>query len=667
MTEDQKVGLMAHATTTDAPSLGNQNVSAALQAMITSQHIRYGLVTARSGPLAARATWANNVQELCESNELGIPFVLSMEPAHSTGGGRTKAAGFSRWPNELGLGAGASVERVRGFGGVVSQEYRALGLRMALSVPADLATEPRWHYTQFSFGEDSDQVGAMVSAYVEGLQGTTMGANSVAAVVGQFPGAGPAKDGWDGRLQKGRFLTYPGNNIDAHLSAFAGAFDSGVAAVMPTYSILESGAWSGLGGLINGSTIEQVGASFNDTIIDGALRGHYGFQGLVIAPRGVLENAGVNPLGAPWGVEAMTKAERAAKAINAGVDQFAGLNDVAPIKAARTAGDISAAEVDAAATRALSLMFELGLFENPYVDPDKAGSLIDTPVSRNAGYASMDRSIVLLVNEDKPEGFLNGIGDGTQTGDPGNAGNGTGKVLPAPPGQVYVAAGCSYYLMPPSLDDPKTQAGNIDWDFVLESSTGYGELTNFANRITDPRVDDPDDRASSVCPIDPADTPAKKIACSNYVFVFIDTPYTADPDSGPLELSEQSLEYAGNDNADVLDFIQDARDAIDADWTAYDGFVPETQIIVALDGGRASVVDEVLAPQYGVNGLFVQWGADTKAFLDVAFGVQRGLGTLPVGLPASDVAAAAQREDLAGDGQDSTFVRGFGLTLPIFE
>jgi beta-glucosidase-like glycosyl hydrolase len=613
-------------------------------------------VTAKSSPITTRAIWANNVQELCEANELGIPFVLSLESAHSNGGGRTQVAGFSRWPTELGVGAEDGTDRIRTFGEVVSQEYRAIGVRMALSVPADLTTEPRWHNSQYSFGEDSAQVGAKVSAFIDGLQGTTLGANSVAAVVGQFPGAGPAKDGWDGRLEKGKLLSYPGDNIDAHLSPFESAFDSGVAAAMPAYSILETGAWSGLGGLLDGSTIEQVGASFNDTIIGDALRSHYEFDGLVVAPSGVLEDAGVDPLGAPWGVEALTRAERAAKAVNAGVDQFAGLNDPAPIAAARTAGDISAAQVDAAAARALELMFELGLFENPYVDPDEVRNLVNTTASKNAGYASMYRSIVLLTNEDKPDDFLNGFGDGSQTGDPGNAGNGSGKVLPAPPGQVYVTAGCSYFFMPPSLDDPKTQAGNIDWDFVVESSAGYGELTNFVESITDPRGD-------GSCPLNPADTQAKKIACSNYVFVYMDTPYTADPDSGSLELSEQSLEYANNDNADLLGLIETARAAIDTDWTDFDGFVPNTQIIVVLDGGRASVVDEVLAPEYGVTGLFIDWGADTKALLDVAFGVAPGLGTLPVGIPASDVAAAAQQEDVAGDGQHSTFVKGFGLTL----
>ena len=108
----------------------------------------------------------------------------------------------------------------------------------------------------------------------------------------------------------------------------------------------------------------------------------------------------------------------------------------------------------------------------------------------------------------------------------------------------------------------------------------------------------------------------------------------------------------------------------DRDWLFATGHerqvITNTQIIVVLDAGRASVVDEVLAPQYGVSGLFMQWGADTKALMDVAFGIKSGLGTLPAGLPASDQAAAAQLEDVAGDGQTS-FSKGFGLTMNPFE
>lgn len=632
MSAAEKMGLMAHATVTDAPTSGNPNVSTALQTMIAGG-IRFGRTSASTSQLIARATWANNVQAACEATALGVPFVLSMGPSHSSGNGRTKAAGFSQWPNELGLAGSNDLAVLQTFGQVVSQEYRAIGVRMALSPSADLTTEPRWFNGQFTLGEDSAAVSQRARAYVLGLQGTALGPTSVASVVSSFPGAGPAKDGWDARLAKGKYLSYPGNGIDAHLAAFQGAFDAGVAGVMPAYGILETGAWTGLGGLISGTTIEQVGASFNATIVTDVLRGHYAFGGLVLAPWGILEDAGVSPLGAPWGVEASTKAQRVAKAVDAGVDQFGGLSDTAPIAAARTAADITDGQIDAAAARALALSFRLGLFENPYVDPAQAPALCNTDPSYRAGLDAMNRGMVLIVNVLKPAGWLNGTGNGTQTGDKGNAGNGTLRVLPAPPGEPYVSAGCSYYIM-----------GDFDLDYVRSVSTGYGALTNDIPNLTE----------------------AEKMRQSDYVFIRIPAPFSLDPDSGSLGYPLQSLEYATNDNAAVLDLIRTARAAIDQ------APATQTQIIVGVDAGRASVAQEIL--DIGVSGLYLDWmgtypGANLlsdKVFLDVAFGIVNGRGTLPVGLPLSDAAAAAQLEDLPNDGQHATFVKGFGFQTPGF-
>ena len=90
------------------------------------------------------------------------------------------------------------------------------------------------------------------------------------------------------------------------------------------------------------------------------------------------------------------------------------------------------------------------------------------------------------------------------------------------------------------------------------------------------------------------------------------------------------------------------------------------QIIVIVDAGRPPVVSELFA--YGISGLYLDWmgtlpdnGYSDKVALDVAFGIVNGRGKLPVGLPASDAAAGSQQPDAAGDGQDATFVRGFGI------
>jgi len=630
LSDAEKLGLLLHPTLSDDPKSSSNDVSAETQAFV-GDNARFGLVAARGASITGRAKWANKLQELCEGTSYGIPFVLSLEPGHSNGNGRDDVSGFSKWPHELGLAASDSGDVLKSFGQVVSREYRAVGIRMALSIPADLSTDPRWYLSQFTLGEDPTAVSALVSAYIEGLQGEELGQESVAAVVSHFPGAGATTDGWDGRLAKGKHLTYPGDNLDAHLSVFSAAVDAGAASVMTAYQIPEQGSWSALDGALDGTSIEQVGASFNSDLVTTGLRDGLGFDGLVIAPWGVLDDAGGEAMGAPWGVESLSASERAAKAITAGVDQLGGLGDPSLLATAKSAGSLSDADIDRAASHALSLMFALGLFEDPYIDEDQAPALVNTDDSYRSGLDAQNRSMVLIVNEDKPSGWLNGEGDGSQSGDKANAGNGSGKVLPAPPGEAYVAAGCSYYIM-----------GNFDLDYVRSVSTGYGELTNDATEIAGV----------------PVSTAAERLANSNYVFIRVDAPYSEDPDSGSLEYCAESLEYASNDNSDALDDLAFARQAIDA--------LPSstTQIVVGVDAGRASVVSEILA--YDPSGLYLAWSVSDKVFLDVAFGIVDGVGVLPMGLPDSDAAAASQDEDVPGDGQHSTFVRGFGLTTSSF-
>lgn len=641
MSPEEKMALLLHPASSDVPTTANPSPSAPLAALLDGG-VRFVRTAANGATVIPRATWANTLQAQCEASPLGIPLVLSSEPAHSSGNGRVKARGFSQWPHELGLAASGDAAAVEQFGAIVSQEYRAIGIRLALSPSADLATDPRWYGSQFTFGEDSAQVAQLVAAYVKGLQGPALGATSVAAVVGHYPGAGAAKGGGDARLAKGKLVTFSGTTLDQHLAPFDRALDAGVAGVMPGYGVLETGTFTAKGGLIDGSTLEQVAPSFNHALLTDVLRTHSGFGGLVVAPWGVLEDEGSTPPAAPWGVESLTRVQRLAKAVNAGVDQFGGLGELGLVAQAKADGLITQAQVDAAAGRALALAFKLGLFENPYVDAAKAPTLCNTDTSYRAGLTAMNRGMVLVHNAAKPANWLNGAGDGTQTGDKGNAGNGTLKVLPAPPGEPYVSAGCSFYVM-----------GNFDLDYVNSVSAGYGELTNNATSIKGVTVS----------------TAAQRIALSDYVLIRLDAPFTADVDSGPLALPTGSLEYAGSTNGSQLDPVATARAAI-AGWAGSPA--SRTQIVVGLDSGRPSVVSELLA--YDVAGLYLQWAGSLpsnqyadKVFLDVAFGIVDGASTLPVGLPLSNAAAATQKPDVAGDGQHPTYVKGYGLTTPRFQ
>ena len=105
-----------------------------------------------------------SLQEIAERTRLGIPVTISTDPRHHFQyvlGARAGAGELSQWPEALGLAALREADLVRRFGDIARQEYRAVGIHMALSPQADLATEPRWSRINGTFGEDAEQSGAV--------------------------------------------------------------------------------------------------------------------------------------------------------------------------------------------------------------------------------------------------------------------------------------------------------------------------------------------------------------------------------------------------------------------------------------------------------------------------------------------------------------------------
>lgn len=179
--------------------------------------------------------------------------------------------------------------------------------------------------------------------------------------------------------------------IEDHIYPFTGAFAAHVGGVMPTYGQPEPGL------LVQGAAgpIEPVGIGYNRQMLGEVLRGCFGFDGLVLSDWHIPDDcgggcrdgapAGRKPdpadIAMPWGVEQMSKPERFAKAVEAGVDQFGGAKDPANLVAAVRHGLLPEAALDRAATRVMVQKFELGLFENPYVDTDGAAAVVG-----NAGF-----------------------------------------------------------------------------------------------------------------------------------------------------------------------------------------------------------------------------------------------------------------------------------------
>ncbi|WP_269936495.1 glycoside hydrolase family 3 protein [Arthrobacter sp. HY1533] len=346
-----------------------------------------------SAPSGAElAAWHNAVQELAAGTRLGIPVTLSTDPRHhfSNNPGASILAGpFSQWPETLGFGALDDEALTESFGDIARQEYAAVGLRVALHPQIDLATEPRWGRQNGTFGENAELTARLGAAYIRGFQGETLGPDSVSTMTKHFPGGGPQLDGEDPHFAHGREQVYPGDNFEYHLKPFEAAFEAGTSQLMPYY------------GMPVGTGHEEVGFGFNKSVITGLARERYGFDGIVCTDWGLLSDAQI--MGEPfparaWGVEHLSVAERMAKVIEAGVDQFGGEAIPEVLVQLVQDGTIAEARLDESARRLLREKFILGLFDAPFVDVEAAARIVGSPECRAAGERAQREALTVLAN-----------------------------------------------------------------------------------------------------------------------------------------------------------------------------------------------------------------------------------------------------------------------------
>ncbi len=343
----------------------------------------------------ALAKWYNRMQHyVADSTRLGIPITIASDPRnHFTNNAFAMSAnGFSQWCEPLGLGAIGDTNLTRQFADVSRREYVALGIREALHPQVDLATEPRWPRIAGTFGEDAHLTARMARAYILGYQGDRLDSNSVACMTKHFPGGGPQKEGLDPHFPFQKGQVYPGHNFKYHLIPFEAAFAAHTAAIMPYY------------GVPMGQTSENVGMSFNKDIVTGLLRNTYRFDGVVCTDWGLITDATV--MGAlwparAWGVESLSPEDRVKKIIDAGVDQFGGENCPELVIKLVKEGRVSEARIDSSVRRLLTQKFELGLFDNPFIDESKVSRVLGNPEYQAAGVASQRRAMTLLKNQDK--------------------------------------------------------------------------------------------------------------------------------------------------------------------------------------------------------------------------------------------------------------------------
>lgn len=361
---------------------------------------------------AEAATFMNQMQELSEGTRLGIPVLYKSNArnhidAQARAGINEAAGAFSAFPKEAGVAAAALGEQakatgeatdgdmsvVEDFAAVMGEEWSSIGLRGMYGYMADLSTEPRWYRTHETFTEDAPLGANIMGQLVETLQGEVgKDGNSlspetdVALTMKHFPGGGPQELGFDPHYAFGKAQVYPGDAFGYHLQPFEAAIEAGVSSIMPYYGVPVDVTHEGV-------DYDEVGMAFSDQIVNGLLRDQMGFAGYVNSDTGIINDRA-------WGLEDATIPERVAAAINSGTDTLSGFNQVQTIIDLVDAGLVTEERVDLAAERLLAPMFEMGLFEDPYVDPAVATATVGSDENRAVALDLQRKSTVLLQNRE---------------------------------------------------------------------------------------------------------------------------------------------------------------------------------------------------------------------------------------------------------------------------
>ena len=362
---------------------------------ITELHMRHFIM--RETPTGSKiATWVNAMNEVAEGTRLGIPVIVAANSKNELGGFKLGSTpddqDFTEGPGTLGLAATGDLDLIADFAVKSRAEWVASGLRKGYMYMADTVTDPRWFRANGTFGEDPAFNAQAIAAVIRGFQGEAgVQRDGVALTTKHFPGGGALENGFDPHYAEGKYNVYPtpGSLAKYHLPPFQAAIDAGTSSVMPYYAIPSAEKSAMPQPPLE--TFEQVGFAFNKGMLD--LLRAMGHQGYVNSDSGILSKMA-------WGVAELSVPERVGKAVMAGTDIIADTNDVGSIREAFLRGLFTTERLDEAARRLTEEMFALGLFDNPYVDPQRADEVVANEAFAVAARAAHHKSVVLMKNSD---------------------------------------------------------------------------------------------------------------------------------------------------------------------------------------------------------------------------------------------------------------------------
>ena len=327
-------------------------------------------IGASTGLLANEsAQLANAIQQvLVEQTRLGIPVVV-----HEEAVGGFLHRGATTFPQGLGLAATWNVHLVADVAEVIRTQMLAVGARQNLSPVLDVARDPRWGRVEETYGESPELCARMGVAYVSALQTDDL-STGIVCTGKHFLGYGYSLGG---RNQAPVHLG--GRELrEVYAEPFAAAIrDAGLASMMNSYS-----------------SIDGVPVAASRELLTDLLRGELGFDGTVVADYFAVIQLYLNHMTSADATDA------AMAALGAGLDvELPALDCYQHLPEAVRAGRFDEAFIDESCARVLAQKFQLGLFDNPYVDADRALEVFDTPDQRTLARRAAAEGTILLQND----------------------------------------------------------------------------------------------------------------------------------------------------------------------------------------------------------------------------------------------------------------------------
>lgn len=318
-----------------------------------------------------QANFFNELQKIAiEKTRLGIPLLQTEEGTHGL-----MCSGGTIFPEGLAIGSTWNMDLVKNIYTIAAKEARAAGIHQIFTLVIEPSRDPRLGRNQEGFSEDPFFCSRMAETIVNAVQGDDVSArDKTVAGLCHYPGQSQPASG----LERGAMEISERTLREVFLPPWeAGIKKAGALGVMATYP-----------------AIDRIPTHGSEFILTKILRNELGFKGLVLS-----EGSGIGTLS--YMRLARNGREAGELALKAGLDVGISYEEgyMKPMLENVKEGKVSMELIDRAVRRILEQKFRLGLFENPYVDPDYALKVTHTKESQEVALNVAREGIVLLKNE----------------------------------------------------------------------------------------------------------------------------------------------------------------------------------------------------------------------------------------------------------------------------